>query len=167
MLDAMKCCRGCQRDLSLVAFGVDRHASDGRTTRCRECRAAKTRAWTAANPGYASAWQKSNPKRVAVYNAEARAKRPSWHLTYPETAAAMNQRRRARLRGAQGHASPEQIAGRVAYYGGKCWLCSDPYDALDHIKPLSRGGSNWPSNLRPICTPCNLAKGAKWPFPKE
>jgi 5-methylcytosine-specific restriction endonuclease McrA len=23
---------------------------------------------------------------------------------------------------------------------------------MDHVKPLAQGGSNWPANLRPICT---------------
>ncbi len=73
--------------------------------------------------------------------------------------------RAERVTTAPGTASPEQIAARVAVYGGLCWICrAAPYDALDHVKPLARGGSNWPANLRPACTPCNSRKGAKWPY---
>jgi hypothetical protein len=32
---------------------------------------------------------------------------------------------------------------------------------LDHIHPLSRGGSNDDDNLALACSPCNLAKGTK------
>lgn len=32
---------------------------------------------------------------------------------------------------------------------------------VDHIVPLARGGSNWPSNLQWLCQGCNLSKGAK------
>lgn len=32
--------------------------------------------------------------------------------------------------------------------------------SLDHVIPLSRGGSDDPSNLQTLCLPCNLAKGA-------
>lgn len=68
-------------------------------------------------------------------------------------------RRRSREVNAAGTASPEQIRARVAYYGHQCWMCRAPWEALDHVIPLSRGGSNWPANLRPACAPCN---GRKW-----
>lgn len=32
---------------------------------------------------------------------------------------------------------------------------------LDHVLPLSRGGSNHPLNLLPACKPCNCSKGSK------
>lgn len=67
-------------------------------------------------------------------------------------------RRRAREWGAAGHATTEQIQARVAYYGERCYLCGKPYEAIDHVIPLARGGSNWPANLRPICKPCNCRK---------
>ncbi|MFI1913471.1 HNH endonuclease [Nocardia sp. NPDC020380] len=52
----------------------------------------------------------------------------------------------------------------MAYFGGRCWLCRAPYEAIDHVKPLAQGGAHCLSNLRPICSPCNLRKGDRWPF---
>lgn len=73
--------------------------------------------------------------------------------------------RAERMAAASGAASSELIAARVAFYGGLCWICrTAPYDAVDHVKPLVCGGSNWPANLRPACTPCNSRKGARWPY---
>lgn len=55
------------------------------------------------------------------------------------------------------------LSQRVAYYGGKCWICREmPYEELDHVKPLSKGGPHMLSNLRPACRACNRRKSAKW-----
>jgi 5-methylcytosine-specific restriction endonuclease McrA len=59
----------------------------------------------------------------------------------------------------------DDLLGRIAYFGGKCWICGADYDALDHVKPLSKGGWHCLSNLRPICTPCNTRKLNHWPYP--
>lgn len=46
------------------------------------------------------------------------------------------------------------------------WTCLCGFDLhkgfhVDHKMPLSRGGSNWPSNLQLLCARCNTSKGAK------
>ncbi|MGF0262557.1 HNH endonuclease [Rhodococcus ruber] len=61
----------------------------------------------------------------------------------------------------------DQLNARWAYYGGRCWICGGKATVTDHVKPLSKGGSNWPSNARPACVPCNASKNAKWPFKPE
>jgi 5-methylcytosine-specific restriction endonuclease McrA len=64
-----------------------------------------------------------------------------------------------------GQCTPEQLAARIAYYGGRCWLCGgESADTIDHVKPRSAGGPDWPSNLRPAHRRCNSKKRAKWPF---
>lgn len=82
-----------------------------------------------------------------------------------------NRRRAATRRGADGYCSLEQLHARIEYYGGRCWLCGCDWYALlaydqtiDHIKPVSKGGSEWPANLRPACRSCNSAKNASWPL---
>lgn len=59
---------------------------------------------------------------------------------------------------APGNPSNEAILARIAFYGTKCWMCGGPYEALDHVIPLSKGGTNWPANLRPACKSCNSRK---------
>jgi 5-methylcytosine-specific restriction endonuclease McrA len=69
----------------------------------------------------------------------------------------------ARRRGAPGIASTDQVTARWAYYGDRCWMCREPATQTDHVIPLSRGGSNWPANLRPACGPCNREKWDRLP----
>lgn len=48
-------------------------------------------------------------------------------------------------------------------HGEMCVYCQTtegPF-VIDHVVPVSRGGSNHPSNLFPACGPCNGAKGNK------
>lgn len=63
--------------------------------------------------------------------------------------------------------SAKQIRDRVAMFGGRCWVCFKPYEQIDHVKPLARGGRHIAANLRPICKACNIKKKAKWPFRRE
>ena len=44
---------------------------------------------------------------------------------------------------------------------GPCALCSEPAVEIDHIVPLSRGGSNEPENLQALCKGCNNEKSDK------
>ena len=67
---------------------------------------------------------------------------------------------------ALGDVTAEQLQARIDYYGGRCWMCRAPWTCIDHVKPLSAGGCNWPANLRPACTPCNARKHNRWPYRK-
>ena len=59
----------------------------------------------------------------------------------------------------------EQLAGRWAVWGNRCWRCGDKATATDHVKPLTKGGAHILANLRPICKSCNSSKGDQWPYP--
>lgn len=64
--------------------------------------------------------------------------------------------------------TPEQLAARLALYGGRCWLCRQlGADTVDHVKPRAAGGPDWPSNLRPAHRTCNARKSKRWPFTRD
>jgi 5-methylcytosine-specific restriction endonuclease McrA len=42
--------------------------------------------------------------------------------------------------------------------GTRCYICGDPATQIDHVIPVIKGGTDHPSNLRPICWPCNREK---------
>lgn len=72
-------------------------------------------------------------------------------------------KRRARKVNAPGTHTVQDRRQIWAAFNGRCWMCGDPATAIDHVQPLSKGGSDGPENLRPACKPCNSRKGRTWP----
>ncbi len=99
----------------------------------------------------AAAWRKANPER------------------HRENVRTVKSRRRMRVAATVVPFTPEQWAQKVHYWGGRCHLqipgiCVKEVAAMDHVKPLSRGGAHVLANLRPACKPCNSSKGNRWPY---
>lgn len=84
-----------------------------------------------------------------------------WYRAHRERWVVYKFLRRARKAGAGGCATAAQVRARIDYYGGVCAYCGGPYEHLDHVIALARGGTNWPANLRPSCACCNLTKHVK------
>ncbi len=57
-----------------------------------------------------------------------------------------------------------QLEARVSVFGDRCAYCSGPFEQLDHLKPIARGGPHCLANFRPACAACNHRKRAKNPF---
>lgn len=72
------------------------------------------------------------------------------------------QRRRAREHGARGTFTWSEFMRIAAKFDYCCAYCGVKPGRLDpdHVVPLSRGGSNTPSNLLPTCNLCNSSKCA-------
>ena len=188
----MKSCSSCKRELELSRFYRNRVSRDGLNYSCKDCNTAGTKRWRGKSPTYradevrrATARNKANPERTraaskrfrdankprlseyfAAYQAANRAvyaaNQRKWHKANPLGSASYRHRRRAKEAAALGACSASQLAARVEIFGGRCWICAAQATAIDHVKPLRAGGSNWPANLRPICKSCNSAKGAQW-----
>jgi len=75
-------------------------------------------------------------------------------------------RRRAIEHSAEGSHTKEDILLQYKSQKGKCWWCgielNDVYH-VDHLVPLSRGGTDNPNNLVVTCQFCNLSKKDKLP----
>jgi 5-methylcytosine-specific restriction endonuclease McrA len=99
-------------------------------------------------------WKQANPRKVKEYGRQ-------YCQRHPEALKAAKANRRAREARIGGTLSAADVKKIILLWGGHCWICGRPYGAIDHVIPLARGGSNCPSNLRPICKSCNSSKGAK------
>jgi hypothetical protein len=88
-----------------------------------------------------------------------------WIKENPEKASAHRRARKARKRGAQGSYNRADILALMEQQGGICaGHCGKDirkkFD-VDHKTPISRGGSNDPSNLCLMCPMCNRSKHDK------
>lgn len=69
--------------------------------------------------------------------------------------------RRTLLKGNDSDYKVEDISDILMYYGERCIYCNGKYEHLDHIIPISKGGSHTKNNLAPSCAKCNLSKHNK------
>ena len=86
----------------------------------------------------------------------------------PEIMAARDRERRARKNNAPGSHTAADVRSQYERQRGKCYWCGAKVPWLrkhvDHVIPLSLGGSNGPENLVVSCPSCNLGKGATHPM---
>lgn len=104
-------------------------------------------------------WHQENKELVR----ESRARR---NKANPDRNRADCHRRRARKRHAKGTHTCADIQAQYQRQKGHCYWCGKRLDKtynVDHVIPLSRGGSNWPSNLVIACRDCNNHKYNKLP----
>lgn len=136
---------------------------------CRECQKAASKLYYYSNPEKRFAYREKH--RIIARASYARAtperkerikqRRERWLQESPEVMHALRVQRRALELFAPGFCSAEQLKARFEFYGDRCAYCGAPAESADHVIALSRGGSNWPANIRPCCTPCNSSKRNK------
>jgi 5-methylcytosine-specific restriction endonuclease McrA len=111
--------------------------------------AEKTKKWGALNPDRRKAisrkWYENNQERYRIYRLN----------------------RIARVKGVEGSFTADDIADLRKLQRGRCAYCRrrlpKPFD-IDHILPLTRGGSNDRRNLQLTCGTCNRRKWAFHPL---
>lgn len=149
-------------------YGTKRKAYDPEQRRAyylanKEKVAEVSRVWYAKNRESALAkgrvWKSANRERIQQRRRVLLAKNPEKYR------AQVNKRRALKI-AAEGFYTGEDVQSQMARQKNRCYWCnvklSQKYH-VDHIVPLSRGGTNWPENLVIACVHCNEARGAKLP----
>lgn len=130
------------------------------TNKCVECKRAGANRWARKNRERLLLWKRDYNKRNRdLINAKARARKsgdPSSHRSCQAN-------RRARKIGATGrHPTTKETISMLAAQSGLCAYCNFVGTlTLDHVIPLSSGGSHDIDNLIGCCKSCNSSKGKK------
>lgn len=135
---------------------------------------------------YQREWRKQNPGKAAEYSKRWKDKNydkyldclSSWRDRNKEHRAeygrkytqqnlgrlvTLKRNKRAEYRNNEGYHTYQDVENLLKNQNYLCNECKNPlekYD-VDHIIPLSRGGSNWPTNLQILCPHCNRSKHTK------
>lgn len=159
-------CRDCEKVQKRAYYETNRERLLAETRRQNalnpEKNRRKAREWQRLNRDRAStrqrAWRDVNADLVRQWG-------QSFARRHPDRVRTNTAKQRARRRGAATIPfTAAQLAQRMSMFAG-CWMCGGPREAIDHVKPLNKGGTHCLSNLRISCSHCNTSKGDRWPYP--
>lgn len=183
-----RCCGGTfPETLDYFSYSI----RDGFNTQCKECRK-KYRAaqYLVRNERYAkdptfrerrlaqwlSSYQVNKEKHRAQQKkyrsdldvADRNRKRArEWQIANPDRVNMNINNRRSRFLGAIGKITSHDVSKALETQKCRCFYCgcdvSGGVHTVDHLIPLSRGGTNLPDNIAIACKKCNTVKGAKTP----
>jgi 5-methylcytosine-specific restriction endonuclease McrA len=135
----------------------------------------RVKAWRKANPEKRRAAARRHNKKHAARKKEYRAanagrlkqRAKAYYEANKDLYAARSRNRTARKKKAEGSHTAADLRIILKSQRGKCAYCPTSIKLrrhVDHIVPLAKGGTNWPSNIQLTCPPCNLSKGKTDPI---
>ena len=162
----MKYCNGCSCHLNLDEFGHNKRRRDGHQDWCKKCckrlrdrPAAKIRQSVCVKQ-----WKLNNTERVLA--SENRHKITRWKWRHSDRGRFIRseiQRVRYHKTRGDGTLTTSEWREILVMYDGRCAYCYQPSEKLqlEHIHPLSKGGTHTADNVVPACPSCNYSKGSK------
>lgn len=186
----MKRCTSCEQEKPTTEFGKCSKLPDGLNIYCLACTRVQSRKWRAANREksresarntYYQDIEKTRAQRREqarqyseqrkIYATKRRAEdyekvisieRASRERNKEKNRPAKNARQQIRNRIVQGSIYVISKKDLRRLYGQPCSACGTMENlSIDHIIPISRGGSHSVGNMMTLCRPCNASKHAR------
>ncbi len=129
----------------------------------REAYNENQRKWVAENYAHVRAYQNTYHKNWNQTE-KAKAWRAKYRLENRETLQAQGNNYRALRLGAEGSFSNTHLVHLHKWQDHCCYYCRSPLeqkDTIEHVVPLSRDGTNNPSNIVLACPSCNFSKNSR------
>jgi 5-methylcytosine-specific restriction endonuclease McrA len=189
----VKVCNGCGVEKPISEYYKKAGGKYGVMGKCKACYKYREKTYR-QNPSvkerqklYAALWKANNKDKIREYNKK---HGYSAYLKYKETENGKEVRRRNKLKYNStlkgkltdkrskhkrraimenaGTYTNEQWQERLAEYNYCCAYCYKPFPVneltVDHMQPISRGGTNTIDNLVPACKSCNSRKNTNTPL---
>lgn len=163
-----KTCTKCDKEKPLSDFSKKKSRKDGLNTWCKSCMNESSARWRQRNQNYSNEWAAANREKRRTYGRKwrennrdrASAASAAWIKANPEKNRAYVQSRRARKLNAPQAYFPT-LSELIGLYGDSCMVdgCSSVDLEIDHVVPLSKGGSHSGCNAQLLCKSHNSAKG--------
>lgn len=173
----MKNCPMCKIKKSLNDFHKSSNTKDGAQGHCKDCKKIlskkyeKNRDAETKKKYHKNDWQKkkNNPQYLKQHkewlykNSEYVKKKAKEYREKNKILLLISRsNQKSKQKGYYGVISMKEWEFVLLMTRYMCIACEDnTADSIDHVLPLSRGGTNTVNNIQPMCLKCNLKKGAR------
>lgn len=163
-----KQCSKCEGNRCVLSFSRDKYKSSGLKSDCKQCVKEFKDAKRGEINSQSRDYYRRNAGEIIKKTSSYRVNHIEWAKSYskkyrestdPDHKAALQSNERARRHKAEGFITAREWKDLKDQYNHTCLKCGrkEPSVQLtvDHVTPLSKGGSNWIDNIQPLCITCN------------
>jgi 5-methylcytosine-specific restriction endonuclease McrA len=167
-------CTKCKIEKSFSDFSRCKRSKTGYQSSCKQCKIDYREANREGYIDYHKKYREQNKERISDVKKKSVEKNKAHYLMLSkkyreenkERMAAYKRNFKARSLGAEGKHTHEDVLFLLKSQGHCCAICKQTLHKyhVDHVIPISKGGSNNKDNLQILCRDCNMSKYNKDPI---